>query len=50
MVAIGVVATATQPTDPGQDALAVDAYLRIASMTILAYEYVPYTAFCWLSS
>ena len=50
MVAIGVVANATQLTDPGQGALAVDAYLRIASMTILAYEYVPSTAFCWLSS
>jgi hypothetical protein len=50
MVAIGVVATATQPTDPGQGALAVDAYLRIASMTILAYEYVPSTTVCWLSS
>jgi hypothetical protein len=40
MVAIGVVATATHPIDPSQGALAVDAYLRIASMTIIAYEYV----------
>ena len=45
MVAIGVVATAIQPIDPSQGALAVDAYLRIASMTILAYEYVLSTAF-----
>lgn len=40
MVAIGVVAAATQPIDPSQGALATDAYLRIASMTILAYECV----------
>ena len=46
MVAIGVVATATQPIDPSQGALTAHVYLRIASMTILAYEYVPSTAFC----
>jgi len=40
MVAIGVVATATQPIDPSQGALETDAYLRIASMTILAYDYL----------
>jgi len=40
MVAIGVVATATKAIDPSQGALAVDAYLRIASMTIIAYDYL----------
>jgi len=46
MVALDVIVTATQPIDPSQGALATDAYLRIASITILAYEYVLSMAFC----